>query len=177
MFTEIGNILLNACLGTFGNLLKVQVSFSVPHLTLETLRDLLDRCDQPRRPPLRADRARRIPAARSQVTGYLVIVLSVASLDRLMRRIEEWEVAEAGERPGCITDAARRGDAALVRRADDHGVFITDTELVVRSWNHWLERFTGLPSANVVGRPLLQLFPDLASAVSRRTIAPRSAAK
>ena len=35
--TEVGNILLNACLGTFGNVLKVQVSFSVPHLTLETL--------------------------------------------------------------------------------------------------------------------------------------------
>src|SRR5580765_5415515 len=37
VLTEIGNILLNACLGTFGNLLHVQVSFSVPHLTLETL--------------------------------------------------------------------------------------------------------------------------------------------
>ena len=42
------------------------------------------------------------------------------------------------------------------------GVFITDTELVVRSWNRWLERFTALTSANVIGRPLLQLFPDLA---------------
>ena len=37
VLTEIGNILLNACLGTFGNLLHVQVSFSVPHLTLESL--------------------------------------------------------------------------------------------------------------------------------------------
>ena len=35
VLTEVGNILLNACLGTFGNLLKVQVSFSVPHLNLE----------------------------------------------------------------------------------------------------------------------------------------------
>ena len=39
--TEIGNILLNACLGTFGNLLKVQVSFSVPHLTLDTLESVV----------------------------------------------------------------------------------------------------------------------------------------
>ena len=42
MLTEVGNILLNACLGTFGNILEVQVSFSVPHLNLETLRDLLE---------------------------------------------------------------------------------------------------------------------------------------
>src|SRR6202008_3616956 len=37
VLAEVGNILLNACLGTFGNLLKVQVSFSVPQLSLETL--------------------------------------------------------------------------------------------------------------------------------------------
>ena len=42
------------------------------------------------------------------------------------------------------------------------GIFITDTELVLRGWNRWLERFTGLPSAGVIGKPLLQLFPDLA---------------
>jgi len=37
VLTEVGNILLNACLGTFGNILKVQVSFSVPRLNLESL--------------------------------------------------------------------------------------------------------------------------------------------
>ena len=37
VITEVGNILLNACLGTFGNLLKVQVSFSVPHLSIENV--------------------------------------------------------------------------------------------------------------------------------------------
>ena len=42
VLTEVGNILLNACLGTFGNLLKVQVSFSVPHLSLETLGAILE---------------------------------------------------------------------------------------------------------------------------------------
>ena len=56
-------------------------------------------------------------------------------------------------------------NAAMLRWLDElsgQGVFITDTELVVRSWNRWLERFTALTSANVIGRPLLQLFPDLA---------------
>ena len=65
VLTEVGNILLNACLGTFGNLLQVQVSFSVPHLNLDTLhaRDAVA-ADQPRRAALRAGRARRLPAAR-----------------------------------------------------------------------------------------------------------------
>ena len=56
-------------------------------------------------------------------------------------------------------------NTAMLRWLDElsgQGVFITDTELVVRSWNRWLERFTGLLSANVIGSPLLQLFPDLA---------------
>ena len=56
-------------------------------------------------------------------------------------------------------------NTAMLRWLDElsgQGVFITDTELVVRGWNRWLERFTGLPSANVIGQPLLQLFPDLA---------------
>jgi chemotaxis protein CheC len=42
VITEIGNILLNACLGTFGNLLKVQVTFSVPHLSIEHVGAILE---------------------------------------------------------------------------------------------------------------------------------------
>ena len=58
--TEIGNILLNACLGTFGNLLKVQVSFSVPAPDPRHARrrGRLDRGGPPGA-ALRADRPRR----------------------------------------------------------------------------------------------------------------------
>src|SRR4029079_6414128 len=42
VITEVGNILLNACLGTFGNLLNVQVTFSVPQLNLESLGAILE---------------------------------------------------------------------------------------------------------------------------------------
>ena len=41
VLTEVGNILLNACLGSFGNLLQVQVSFSVPQLNLDSLSEIL----------------------------------------------------------------------------------------------------------------------------------------
>jgi chemotaxis protein CheC len=42
VLTEVGNILLNACLGMFGNVLRVRVSFSVPSLHLESLESLMD---------------------------------------------------------------------------------------------------------------------------------------
>jgi signal transduction histidine kinase len=42
-----------------------------------------------------------------------------------------------------------------------YGIFTTDGELVVRSWNHWLSTHSGLAAEEVIGRPLLALFPDL----------------
>jgi chemotaxis protein CheC len=92
VITEIGNILLNACLGTFGNLLKVQVSFSVPHLSIENVGAILESLrvnHQGIRYALVVHAAFRLRD--TQVTGYLMIVLSVASLDRLIRAIGDWE--------------------------------------------------------------------------------------
>jgi chemotaxis protein CheC len=92
VITEVGNILLNACLGTFGNLLKVQVSFSVPHLSIEHVGGILESlrvAQQGIRYALVVHAAFRLRD--TQVTGYLMIVLSVASLDRLIRAIEDWE--------------------------------------------------------------------------------------
>jgi chemotaxis protein CheC len=92
VLTEVGNILLNACLGTFGNILDVQVSFSIPHLDLDTLNGVLESLLVKRegmRYALVVHAGFRLRDA--AVTGYLVIVLSVASLDRLIRAVEAWE--------------------------------------------------------------------------------------
>jgi len=92
VLTEVGNILLNACLGTFGNLLKVQVSFSVPHLNLDTLHGVLESLMINRetlRYALVVHAGFRLRDA--EVRGMLVIVLSVASLDKLIRAVEVWE--------------------------------------------------------------------------------------
>jgi len=92
VLTEVGNILLNACLGTFGNLLQVQVSFSVPHLNLESLGAILEslRVNQEGvKYALVVHAGFKLRDA--EVRGFLVIVLSVASLDRLIRAVEEWE--------------------------------------------------------------------------------------
>ncbi len=89
VLTEVGNILLNACLGMFGNLLKVQVAFSVPQLHLTALHALLDSLiieQDGLRYALIIYTGFRVRD--SAVTGYLVIVLGVASLDRLLAEVE-----------------------------------------------------------------------------------------
>jgi chemotaxis protein CheC len=95
VITEIGNILLNACLGTFGNLLKVQVSFSVPHLSIENVSAIIESLmisQQGIRYALVVHAGFRLRDA--QVSGYMMIVLSVASLDRLIRAVENWEQSQ-----------------------------------------------------------------------------------
>jgi chemotaxis protein CheC len=92
VLTEVGNILLNACLGMFGNLLQVRFSFSVPGLHVESLDELLHSVISEKDA---LHYALVIYTAfhvrESAVSGYLVIVLTVASLDRLVQEVEDWE--------------------------------------------------------------------------------------
>ncbi|HYR89386.1 MAG TPA: HAMP domain-containing sensor histidine kinase [Terriglobia bacterium] len=41
------------------------------------------------------------------------------------------------------------------------GIVTTDTDLIIRGWNRWLEQSTGRGAEVVVGRPLFEIFPDL----------------
>jgi len=93
--TEVGNILLNACLGTFGNILKVQVSFSVPHLSLESLEGVVSSVNvgqEGLRYALIVHAAFKLRG--SNLIGYVIIVLSVASIDRLVRAVDQWEAEQ-----------------------------------------------------------------------------------
>lgn len=93
VITEVGNILLNACLGMFGNLLHVHVSFSVPRLSLESLGAVLDSVTVDReeiRYALVVHAGFRI--REGSVTGYLIIVLGVSSLDRLLHEVDAWQM-------------------------------------------------------------------------------------
>ena len=98
VLTEVGNILLNACLGSFGNLLRVQVSFSVPRLSLDTLHGVIQSLtvsSEGMRYALIVHAGFRLRDA--EVRGVLVIVLSVSSLDKLIRAVEAWEQREGGK--------------------------------------------------------------------------------
>lgn len=41
------------------------------------------------------------------------------------------------------------------------GIVTTDTDLNVAGWNHWMEEHTGKRASEVIGKNLLELFPEL----------------
>jgi len=91
ILTEVGNMLLSACLGTFGNLLQVHITFSIPRLNLDSLEQFLTSIS------VGGDEVRHailITASfniREQgLSGRIVIVLGVSSLDRLIQAVERW---------------------------------------------------------------------------------------
>lgn len=96
VLTEVGNILLNASLGMFGNLLNVHVTFSVPRLHLETLDELLESITTGKTDMHYALVVYTAFQIRdSSVKGFLVIVLSVDSLDRLIHEVDAWEAQQS----------------------------------------------------------------------------------
>jgi chemotaxis protein CheC len=95
VITEVGNIVLNACLGAFGNLLKVQVTFTVPQLQVETIQTVL------RSITVGGEELEyaliihtRFHMRANNVSGYLVIILGVTSLETLLLELQKWEERE-----------------------------------------------------------------------------------
>ena len=93
VLVEVGNILLNACLGTFGNLLDVPITFAVPDIDIATLQSVVQRligpADESFRYALVVTAGFRLRDA--EVTGFVVMVLTVQSLTRLLVAVEGWE--------------------------------------------------------------------------------------
>jgi len=89
---EIGNILLNAYVGSFGNILNIHIRFTVPQIQPESVYGLLN--------SLAID---EIPLAsvllvktefvigQGQISGYVLIVMGVESLDTLFAAIDGME--------------------------------------------------------------------------------------
>jgi len=66
---------------------------------------------------------------------------------------------------GPVSDSARL-QSALARwfaELTHHGIVATDRELRVIVWNRWMELHARLPASDAFGRPLIELFPDLAA--------------
>jgi chemotaxis protein CheC len=97
VIVEVGNIVLNACLGVFGNLLQVQISFSVPHLEVNNVGHIMRSIriqDQSFRYALMIHTRFHLRA--SDVSGYLAIILGVTSLERVLDELRKWEERELG---------------------------------------------------------------------------------
>lgn len=89
---EIGNIILNACLGTIGNFLKTEVVSSLPALTHEVNRDLFAAVE-PHEDREGADDAVvlflhiRFLIRSDDVSGYLMFVMDVVGVERFRQLV------------------------------------------------------------------------------------------
>lgn len=90
VISEVGNIMLNACLGMFGNILKIRISFTVPQLQIETLDRLIR--------TITIDNVEisyalmvtmEFQLRDKSISSYLVLVLGITSLEQLLREIEK----------------------------------------------------------------------------------------
>jgi chemotaxis protein CheC len=95
VLTEVGNMLLSACLGVFGNVLQVRITFSVPRMHLDSLGHFLTSitigADELQYAVLVAASFKIITQG---VDGRIVIVLGVSSLERLLQAVECWEESQ-----------------------------------------------------------------------------------
>lgn len=89
VLAEVGNVILSSCLSSFGDMLQVSVSFSVPRLHVESLEGLLR--------SLQVDdvelnyamlAATRFRLSEGEVGGYLMIAVGMNSLTLISRALE-----------------------------------------------------------------------------------------
>jgi PAS domain S-box-containing protein len=59
------------------------------------------------------------------------------------------------------SEAQKGAMLSWVQAIAPFGIFTTDTELNIRSWNQWLVTHTGLSPEDVIGRPLTDVYPDV----------------
>jgi len=89
VLNEVGNIILNACLGTFGNMLKVHIRFSVPRVRLNAIEGLvasLSIGNTEVHYALVVSTDFRV--RETDISGFLVIVLGVSSLELLLKAVD-----------------------------------------------------------------------------------------
>jgi len=93
---EIGNMLLSACLGVFGNLLQVHIDFSVPQLHEQSFSQFLALLAVV---PIKAQYTIVISSLfrirEDGVDRPLVIILGISSLEPLAQAVDQWAGTEA----------------------------------------------------------------------------------
>jgi chemotaxis protein CheC len=89
VLAEVGNVILSSCLSSFGDMLQVAVTFSIPRMHVESLEGLLS--------SLRVDTgdvsyallaATRFRLTEGEVGGYLIIAVGMSSLSLIARALE-----------------------------------------------------------------------------------------
>lgn len=83
VIAEIGNVVLSSCLGAFGNVLHLAVSFAVPRIHVESLDGMLRTVviDHDQGIPYALVAATKFGLADLEISGYLIVVIGVKSLE------------------------------------------------------------------------------------------------
>lgn len=91
VINEVGNIVLNACLGSFGNLMEMNIKFTVPQVQVNDVEEILKsmRIADERLTYAMMVRT-RFDIRASNVSGFLVVLLGVTYLERLLKSLEKW---------------------------------------------------------------------------------------
>jgi chemotaxis protein CheC len=90
VLVEVGNIILNACLGMFGNLLQVQFSFAVPNLKVSTIEEmLLSFKTMKSKLSYALLISMRFHLKENDIEGYIIVILSVDTMSSFIKKIEE----------------------------------------------------------------------------------------
>lgn len=87
---EVGNILLNAFIGSFGNLLNVHITFAVPRLRVDAITDLLNTLaigDQEIRYALLVQT--KFVIQDGQVEGFVALIMGIESLDKFFDAMDK----------------------------------------------------------------------------------------
>lgn len=87
---EIGNIVLSACLSMFGNLLKVQLKFSVPKLTIDALTEMIETFEFEKSEIKYALVIfMEFSLENTEIKGFLVLIMGVTSLEKFIAEIDK----------------------------------------------------------------------------------------
>lgn len=88
---EVGNIVLNACLGAFGNLMHVSLKFTVPHLQVDEIENVLRSIRiQDQKFEYAMMIRTRFDLRASDVSGFLVILFGITSLESVFESLRKW---------------------------------------------------------------------------------------
>ncbi|MBI9047962.1 MAG: chemotaxis protein CheC [Anaerolineaceae bacterium] len=86
---EVGNILMNGYIGSFGNLLKLSLNFDLPHLREESLTEWLGKLNPPDAEPQYSVLVRtEFHIANVKAGGYVALLMDLVSLKTLIETVE-----------------------------------------------------------------------------------------
>ena len=92
VLAEVGNVILSSCLSSFGDMLHVSVSFSVPRMHVESLEGLLRSIQvDSEEMSYTLLAATRFRLTEGEVGGYLMIAIGMSSLSLISRALEARE--------------------------------------------------------------------------------------